>query len=527
MNAIWSDILLQLRDKLPEGVRKVWLEPLSVDVREAVRPDAPKSVRPDAPESAGPDAPESAGPARPLSAAEPRAEAAWELVLTAPNDFAAAWVRDRLSQAILQAAMAARGSAPALTVRSAASGDGTRDAAAGKSEVRPGLPAPLTPEEAARSLPQSQAVLAGGGQLVLPLPHQPRPLNIPEWKHSFEDFVVGPCNQLAHAAACTMLQMPAGLDQPSSSSSVDILFLCSAAGLGKTHLTQAVGRALCQEADKRRVRLAYLTAEDFTTQFVQASRFGSMDDFRERFRHLDMLLLEDVHFLRGKDKTQEELLSTIKALQDGGGRVVLTSSFAPRDLAGVDSQLVSRFCSGFVASIERPGRETRLHILRDKARRGRVMLPDSVADILAERVTGDVRLLESCVHNLALKARLLGCPVNEDMALEVIHSVASAHSELSLESVVDLVCRSFQLSPAQLASRSRRQDLVTARNTVFYLLRKHTDMTLEDIGRRFNRQHSTVLKGITGLEREMSRQSPLGRQIRHTVELIERHSARA
>ena len=513
MNATWSDILLQLRDKLPEGVRKVWLEPLSADVREAGLSDAQKDARPDADSDARPDVQESDGPARPLSGSS------WELVLTAPNDFAAAWVRDRLSQAIIQAAVAARGSAPVLSVRSAA-----RDGAAGKGGALSGLPAPLTPEEAARSLPQSAAVLAGGGQLVLPLPHQPRPLHIPEWRHSFEDFVVGPCNQLAHAAACAMLQMPAPSSSPSCA---DILFVCSAAGLGKTHLTQAVGRALCQEADKRRVRLAYLTAEDFTAQFVQASRFGSMDDFRERFRHLDMLLLEDVHFLRGKDKTQEELLSTIKALQDCGGRVVLTSSFAPRDLAGVDSQLVSRFCSGFVASIERPGRETRLHILRDKARRGCVMLPDSVADLLAERITGDVRLLESCVHNLALKARLLGCPVNEDMALEVIHSVASAHSELSLESVVDLVCRSFQLSPAQLASRSRRQDLVTARNTVFYLLRKHTDMTLEDIGRRFNRQHSTVLKGITGLEREMSRQSPLGRQIRHTVELIERHSARA
>lgn len=521
MNATWSDILLQLRHTLPEGVCKVWLEPLSADIRPSVGEAARAADRP---EAVRPDAQEPAAPARPLPVAEP----AWELILTAPNDFAAAWVRDRLGQPIIQVAAELCGAAPALTVRSAAPRDiapaGAFSGAAGAREVRPGLPAPLTAEEVARSLPQSQAVLAGGGQLVLPLPHQPRPLSIPEWKHSFEDFVVGPCNRLAHAAARTMLEMPA----PSSSQScADILFVCSAAGLGKTHLAQAVGRALCQEADKRRVRLAYLTAEDFTTQFVQASRFGSMDDFRERFRHLDMLLLEDVHFLRGKDKTQEELLSTIKALQDHGGRVVLTSSFAPRDLAGVDSQLVSRFCSGFVASIERPGRETRLDILRDKARRGCVILPDSVADLLAERVTGDVRLLESCVRNLALKARLLGCPVSEDMALEVIHSVASEHSALSLESVVDLVCRSFQLTPAQLASRSRRQDLVTARNTVFYLLRKHTDMTLEDIGRRFNRQHSTVLKGITGLEREMSRQSPLGRQIRHTVELIERHSARA
>lgn len=483
MNATWSQILLQLRQSLPEGVCKVWLEPLAADVKD-----------------------NAAGDPQTLAVAD----GAWELRLTAPNDFVAAWVRDRLQQPIIQAAAAVRGVAPTLTVQAA------------DSAKKPSLPDPLTPETLARSLPTAPAVLASTAQLTLPV-HLPRvaasrPVTIQGWKHSFEDFVVGPCNQLAHAAAFNILQ---------TSAPVDMLFLCSSAGLGKTHLTQAVGKALCLEADKRSVQVAYLTAEEFTTQFVQASKFGGMGDFKERFRHLDMLLLEDVHFLRGKDKTQEELLSTIKALQDRGGRVVLTSSFAPRDLAGVDSQLVSRFCSGFVASIERPNKDTRLHILHEKARRSCVILPENVADMLAERITGDVRILESCVHNLALKARLLGRPVNEEMALEVIRSVAQSHSELSLEAVVDLVCRSFQLSPSQLASRSRRQDLVVARNTAFYLLRKHTDMTLEEIGERFNRRHSTVLKGITGLEREMSRQSPLGRQITHTVGLIERRSLNA
>lgn len=155
--------------------------------------------------------------------------------------------------------------------------------------------------------------------------------------------------------------------------------------------------------------MEYLTAEEYTTMFVQASRFGQMNDFNERFRNLDMLLLEDVHFLRGKDKTQEALLATIKTLQSRGGRVVLTSSFAPRDLQGVDSQLVSRFCSGFVASIARPDRETRLHILQRKARRNSIILPDSVAAMLADRITGDVRMLEGCLNNLTLQARLEGC----------------------------------------------------------------------------------------------------------------------
>lgn len=486
MNATWSHILLNLRQSLPEGVCKVWLEPLAGEVAEV-------SAQPDAGEGTG---------------------AEWELRLTAPNDFVAGWVRDRLRQPILEAAGQVLGRAPALIVRAAAEADAK--------ERKAVLPEPLTPEALARSLPTAPAVLASTSQLTLPV-HLPRveptrPLIVKGWKHSFEDFVVGPCNQLAHAAACNMLQ---------TSAPVDMLFLCSSAGLGKTHLTQAVGKALCLEADKRSVQVAYLTAEEFTSQFVHASKFGDMNAFKERFRHLDMLLLEDVHFLRGKDKTQEELLATIKALQSQGGRVVLTSSFAPRDLAGVDSQLVSRFCSGFVAAIDRPNKDTRLHILHEKARRNCVILPENVADMLADRITGDVRILESCLHNLVLKARLLGRPVTEEMALEVIRSVAQSHCELSLEAVVDLVCRSFQLTQSQLVSRSRRQDLVVARNTAFFLLRKHTDMTLEEIGERFNRRHSTVLKGITSLEREISRQSPLGRQISHAVTMIERNSLHA
>ena len=147
--------------------------------------------------------------------------------------------------------------------------------------------------------------------------------------------------------------------------------------------------------------------------------------------------------------------------------------------------------------------------------------------MLADRITGDVRMLEGCLNNLTLQARLEGCPVTEAMAYEVIRQVAQEHSTLTLEEVVDLVCRSYKLTPSQLASRSRRQELVMARNTAYFLLRKHTDMTLEEIGNRFNRRHSSVLKGITSLEREISRQSPLGRQISHTVHLIEKTSLHA
>ena len=500
MNVRWSQILNQLHKNLPEAQCKVWLDPLKGELR---------------------------SPSRRKKAAG--SASSWCLELTAANEFVATWVRERLSSAILQAASEVIGEQPELRISASAAPEEKR-------QTKSVLPTPLSRQalsvELAREhqqeqtrlteLPTAPAVLAASEQLVLPvsMPHvrSRKSAFLQGWKYSFADFVVGPSNQLAHAAATLILK---------STDPVDMLFLSSASGLGKTHLAQAVGRALCSDRDLNDVQVEYLTAEEYTTQFVQASRFGHMNDFNERFRNVDMLLLEDIHFLRGKDKTQEALLATIKALQSRGGRVVLTSSFAPRDLQGVDDQLVSRFCAGFVASIARPDRETRLNILQTKARRNSIILPDPVAALLADRITGDVRLLEGCLNNLTLQARVSGCPVSDAMALDVIRQVAQSNSTLSLDEVVELVCRSYKLTPTQLASRSRRQELVLARNTAYFLLRKHTDLTLQEIGNRFNRRHSSVLKGITALEQEMSRQSPLGRQVNHTVQMIERMATSA
>jgi len=484
MKELWSNILSTLGEMLPEGKVKVFLEPLKCKV---VR------LAPERESAQG------------SLVASPSYE--WEVRLTAANDFMASQVRDQFSQAIAEAGRIVLGSLPKVSVKASAS------------RAKAELPKPVNAEELAKSIPTAPGVLVSRGkQLDLPFAMpRVRAFNpasaLRGFRHSFDDFVVGPCNQLAYAAATNIIE---------ASAPVDMVFLSAGSGLGKTHLTQAVGRALCIEADKRQVRMEYLTAEEFTSQFINASRFGGLDEFKERFRDLDMLLLEDVHFLRGKDRTQEELLSTIKSLQARGGRVVLTSSFAPNDLNGLDSQLVSRFCSGFVTAMHRPDRDTRLHILEEKARRQCMILPNRVADLLADRITGDVRLLESCLHNLMLQAKFNGNTVSEEMALEVIRSVARTSPNLSLEDVVSLICRSFDLTPAQLASKSRRQNLVVARNTAFFLLRKHTDLTLEEIGDRFNRKHSTVIKGITAVEREMSRRTSLGSQIEHAVSSIER-----
>lgn len=335
------------------------------------------------------------------------------------------------------------------------------------------------------------------------------------WRFSFDDFVVGSNNELAFAAARGMCR---------STAAVDTLFLNSNTGLGKTHLMHAVGHTLCKASNRTNPRIEYLTAEEFASRMVLAMRGYEMERFKARYRDVDVLLLEDVHFLQGKEKMQGEVLATIKSLQERGSRVVFSSTFAPRELSDVDSQLVSRFGSGFLAGIERPDFDTRRRIVQAKARIHQVNLPDAVTDLVADRINDDIRQIESCLRNLILKAQVLNQRISLDMALDMIGNFASTTSAIDIEAILRMVCEGFGLSVDQLNSRSRKREYVTARNAAYLLARKHTDLSLKEIGDKFNRRHSTVLKGITALEREITRETPLGRQVANTISMMERNS---
>ena len=336
------------------------------------------------------------------------------------------------------------------------------------------------------------------------------------WRYSFEDFVVGSSNEMAFAASRAICRE---LDY------ADVLFLHSSAGLGKTHLIQAVGQALCRSCNRRQPKVEYLTAEEFASRFYFALKSQETDLFKAKYRDVDLLLLEDVHFLQGKLKMQAELLSTLKSLADRGAKVVFTSSFGASEMRDMEDQLLSRLCSGLLSVIERPDEETRRRILRHKANSFQVSLPADVEAVLARSIRSDVRQIESCLRNLALKARVMQSGITMQMAMDVLGNYAMHAPVLDMETIINFVCQGFGLSREQLVSVSRRQDYVSARNTAFFLARKHTDMSLEAIGRRFNRKHSTVLKGITSLEREISRQTPAGRQITHTMNMIERNGS--
>jgi chromosomal replication initiator protein len=406
------------------------------------------------------------------------------VTLHAPNEFVASWVRDRLLVQISEAAAQVMGQAPRVSVTAspAASGESARK---------------ITIQAPAASGARKAAPRAGDESGNL-------------FRFSFDQFVVGPSNALAYEASLGLCRESLPASQ---------LFISSGPGLGKTHLSQAMGNLLCAGEGGAKPKLVYLTAEEFASRLILAIKTRDMERFKARFREgVDILILEDIHFFQGKLKLQDELLNTLSALQSRGCRVVFTSSFLPKELTGLDNQLASRLCAGFMATIAQPDLKTRLSILDRKARTHQVLLPGEVAGLLAERITTDIRQLESCLQNLALKARVLGQGITLDMAWEVLRNYDIEDLPVGIDRIVEHVCSIYDIRPENLASKSRKRQHVLARNTAFFLARKHTDLSLQDIGGRFNRRHSTVVKGITAVERQLSLQTPLGRQIENAIE---------
>ena len=414
----------------------------------------------------------------------------------APNAFMADWVKKHLLEKIRQAASPVLEMAPERIIVDV-----------------------FKKEETVHSVPVSGAEIVakllaepeqrGQQRKELPLPGGNYSVSA-NWRFSFEDFVTGSSNNVAAAAAHDMCEK----------GQIRTLFVTASPGLGKTHLAHAAGQAISRSSTP--LKIGYLTGEQFASNFVRAMRSHELEDFKQHLCALDMLLLEDVHFLQRKMAMQEMLLGIIKNLQEKGSRVIFTSSFAPRQLRDIDSQLVSYFCSGILTRMEKPDQAMRKEILQRKAKFFQVRLPDEVCNYLSNHLSSDVRQLEACLKNMVFKARLLHSGIDIQMAMETASQFADAENRLDMPTIVKLVCESFGLTELQLRSRSRRQELVQGRNTVFYLARKHTEMSLEQIGCIFNRRHSTVLRSVTQVEEELAANSSSGRQLARAISLIER-----
>uniref|UniRef100_A0A7C3V0C3 Chromosomal replication initiator protein DnaA n=1 Tax=Desulfobacca acetoxidans TaxID=60893 RepID=A0A7C3V0C3_9BACT len=347
---------------------------------------------------------------------------------------------------------------------------------------------------AAPPKPRALAAPPAAEQLRLPLPGQGRKLGRSLNKEfTFGKFVVGGSNRLAYSAAEALARKDTFFN--------GILFLTASPGLGKSHLAQAVGNCLLAAAPQASVY--YLTAEDFANDMVRALKGDQMNRFKERYRReCEVLLIEEVQFFSGKDKIQAELCYTLDTLLDRRKKLVLTSCYLPGEISHLSQELRSRFTGGLITPIGPPDFPTRVGILVKKAEdRGR-NIPTQVLEYLAEHITGDVRRLESALDCLVARSTLLGEPVSHRLAQEVLHDLKAVAPRLSVNQIQKIVCDYYQISLRELLGKGRQKKLVRARQVGLYFSRLYTSKTVVELGRLFQRSHSSVVYALQTLERD-------------------------
>ncbi len=311
---------------------------------------------------------------------------------------------------------------------------------------------------------------------------------------TFDRFVVGKCNEFAYSASKALAL---GGQWPYNS-----LFLLSSTGLGKSHLSQAIGHEIL--AQNPAAKVLYATAEDFVNEMVFALKNGRTEEFKSKYRRgCDVLLLEEVHFFGGKERTQLELGHTLDVLANERKRIIFTSALLPKDIPSMTKRLSSRLTSGIITTLDKPDYETRVKILQKKSREQGLVLSEEFIRFLGKRLTGDVRQMESALRCLKAKSELLKVRIDLDLAEEVLSCHVSEEQRTSMEDIIKLVCRYFRIEPQILRSKSRKKIHSYPRNIYIYLCRHFTDATLEDIGKSIDRNHSTVLYASEVVEHRM------------------------
>lgn len=347
---------------------------------------------------------------------------------------------------------------------------------------------------------------AGISPVASPAPAAPRPLL--NERYTFERFVVGVNNQLAAAASRAVADKPAKMYNP--------LFLYGGVGLGKTHLMHAIGHEVLANDPTRRI--CYLSSEQFTNELVTSIQKGAMADFRRRYREMDLLLVDDVQFLAGKERTQEEFFHTFNALYDAQRQIIVTSDRPPKDLSGLENRLVSRFEWGLVVDVRPPDYETRMAILRKKAADDGLSIGDEVIDLIAHSCTSSVRELEGAVIKLLAFSSLTHQEITPGLARTALHGVLGRHRDegpvLSPERIRETVARRWRVRAEALASKRRTKDLTVPRQVAMYLIKETLDTSLVRIGELFGgRDHSTVIHSIRKVEDQMERDPVFREQV--------------
>jgi chromosomal replication initiator protein len=305
-------------------------------------------------------------------------------------------------------------------------------------------------------------------------------------RYTFDSFVVGSSNRFAHAAALAVAEAPAEAYNP--------LFLYGGVGLGKTHLMHAIGHFVQQQRPE--TRLMYITSEEFTNEMISAIQQNRNIEFRDRFRNVDILMVDDIQFIAGRDSTQEEFFHTFNALHDDHKQIVLTSDRPPRDIARLEERLRSRFEWGLIADIQRPDIDTRIAILRKKAMTDHIQVSDEVLELIASRVDSNIRELEGSLIRLAAYSNLVNKPISPALCEEALREIfmKKAPKQITAEMIIETVSNFYNLKPEDITGSSRRREITVPRQISMYLSREMAGLSLPQIGQAFGgRDHSTVL----------------------------------
>ena len=378
--------------------------------------------------------------------------------LEVPNKFFGDWLGQHYGDLLVEAVGNARGGAEELTVSFIPSGKGTPSEPSGSVGT------------AVRTVAQTQT----RSRRVVHL----------NPKYTFKSFVVGASNQFAHAASMAVADRPAEAYNP--------LFIYGGVGLGKTHLLNAIGNHIAERSD---VRIAYVTTEQFTNEVINSIRYDKMIELRKRYRNIDMLLVDDVQFLAGKERTQEEFFHTFNTLYEARKQIVLSSDRFPKEMPDMEERLRSRFEWGLIADLQPPDVETRIAILRKKSDDEGINLPEDVVQFLAANMKSNIRELEGSLVRLGAYSSLTGQTISMEMAKTVLRDIIGEKRKIiTMDDIEEVVAGRFHIKIAEIRSRRRSKTLVHPRQIAMYLCRELTDASFPEIGRHFGgKDHTTII----------------------------------
>lgn len=329
---------------------------------------------------------------------------------------------------------------------------------------------------------------------------------------TFDDFVVGDNSSFAYNASLSLAR--------GTMKGAGILYLLGKTGLGKSHLSQAVGHHVLTNHQKSSVY--YVTAEDFTNEMIHALNNNTIGQFKERYRKkCDVLILEDIHFLSGKSAIQKELAITLDYLLEADRKIIFSGCDLPDDIPKLDGQLKSRLTMGLVTELEAPDFSTRVKILRQKSNNLGCVIPANVTEYIAQELCEDVRQLESGLFGVAAKGQLMGQNIDIELARSVLANISKNRKRITIDLIKKLVCKEYSVTEKEIVSKSRKHRIVKPRQVAIYLSRKYTDQPIKKIGSSFKRYHATAIYSVNAVEKELKQKGVLSRQINYLSKKIE------